>query len=230
VNDRVFKSVEGKIQHAVTISVVDAFSLFPLLYPSYDTNSGLKLGVETKYDNSLGTMTNWYLDMYLVLSTTRKTSWSRGPLPGGSDYNQDKFAFTLSNTVGYGKVNWVGSFLDGFDANIEGSLNALDRDDVFGATGSIGATSTWYLPWKILDYYVRLHAEYVINDDSIGLGSWLRGVKGQHQNGVAGVFTNQTLAIDVISNFLICCTVGMELTSDSLLDHIEMILNTGLTY
>ncbi|MDP3179628.1 MAG: hypothetical protein Q8M76_17100, partial [Spirochaetaceae bacterium] len=77
VNERVFKTVavsdearetaDGETRHAVSIEVVDAFSLFPLPYPSYDSNSGLLLGVETRYDNAFGTMTNWYLDAYLVL-------------------------------------------------------------------------------------------------------------------------------------------------------------------
>jgi hypothetical protein len=367
VNDRVFKSVEvsdepgetvdGITEHSVTLTVVDAFSLFPLPYPSYDSNSGLELGVETHYDNGLGTMTNWYLDMYLVLRTyddvygvgkwrihprisslviaglpftldclfdhlenivtemdaatetevtvadwtcykasadlytsfyfgkewyykpevVAATSFAFEDRLGSSDYNQDKLALTLTNTIGYGRVNWAGNFRAGFDANIGASVSALDRNDVFNVTGALNATTVWYLPWTILDYYGRVHAQYAVNDEPTGLGSWLRGVKDNSMSGVVGVFTNQTLAIDVIpwkgvldlqihpfvdaglvvpgsrafsvdsdvrvgagadialfidviSNFLIRCTVGMELTADSPLDHIEIILNTGLTY
>ena len=82
VNDRVFKSVEirdvvgetvdGKTGHAATVAVVDAFSLFPLPYPSYDSNEGLELGVETHYDNGLGTMTNWYLKPSVVAYPGRR--------------------------------------------------------------------------------------------------------------------------------------------------------------
>jgi len=194
-----------------------------------------------------------------------------------SDYNQDKLSLTLTNTLGYGRVDWVGNLRRGFDANAAASVSALDRNDLFGVTGELDATSSWYLPWKFLYYYGRIHGMYAINTESTGLGSWLRGVKDSSVSGVAGVFTNQTLAvdvipwkgvldlqihpfvdagivmpydgvfsldsdlrvgagadialfIDVISNFLIRCTVGMELTSDSPLDHIEVILNTGLTY
>jgi hypothetical protein len=361
VNDRVFKKVEvsdepgetvgGMTEHSVTITVVDAFSLFPLPYPSYDSNSGFELGVETHYDNGLGTMTNWYLDMYLVLRTYDDAfgvgKWRIHPkisnlviagLPftldcifdhqenivteddvavadwtcykatadlyttfnfgkdwyykpevegatsfafvdrlGSGGYNKDTLALTLTNTVGYGRINWVGNFRQGFDANADVAVSTLDRNDSFGVTGEIDATSAWYLPWKLLDYYGRVHAQYAINDEPTGLGSWLRGVKDNSMSGVAGVFTNQTLAvdvipwkgvfdlqihpfvdaglvvpsdgtfsldsdlrvgagadialfIDVISNFLIRCTVGMELTAASPLDHIEVILNTGMTY
>jgi hypothetical protein len=282
VNDRVFKSVElvdevigsegGTVRHAVTITVVDAFSLFPLPYPSYDSNSGFELGVETHYDNGLGTMTNWYLDMYLVLRDYDDEfgvgKWTIHPrisnlviagLPftldcrfdhlenivteqdvtvadwtcykasadlsttfnlandwyikpeidaagsfgfvdrlGNGNFNRDTLALSIVGSAGYGRVNWVGNFRQGFDANVGASVNVLDRNDAFGVTGSVSATSSWYAPWAILDYYGRVHAQYAINDEPTGLGSWLRGVADNSMSGVFGVFTNQTLAVDVV--------------------------------
>ncbi len=361
VNDRVFKSVElvdaigetadGRTRHAITIEVVDAFSLFPLPYPSYDSNSGFELGVETHYDNAFGTMTNWYLDTYLVLrdrdGATGVGKWRIHPkisnliaagLPltldflfdrqenqnivgealladwacykvnadlsttfnlagdwyykpeliayssfgfedflGDSSFNRDLFGVSATNTVGFGRVDWAGNFRKGFDANAYATASGLDRNDVFGTTGELGSTVSWYLPWKFLAYYGRAHAQYDINDEPTGLGSWLRGIKDSTMSGVAGAYLNQSLAIDVlpwkkvldlqllpfadvgvvlpssrafsgasdlrlgagadivlfidaISNFLIRCTVGMDLGSSAPLDHIEVILNTGLSY
>jgi hypothetical protein len=361
VNDRVFKSVKledvagetagGKTLHAVTIEVVDAFSIFPLPYPSYDSNSGLLLGVETHYDNALGTMTNWYLDSYLVIRERDGKSgvgkWRIHPkisnlvlagLPltldclfdhkenqnisddtlladwacyrasadlstkfnfqndwyykpelvaysnfgfvdylGNGDFNRDVLGLSATNTVGFGRVDWIGNFRKGFDANAYGTVSGLDRNDQFGVTGELGASASWYLPWKIVDYYGRFHAQYSLNDAPTGLGSWLRGVKDSTMSGVAAAFLNQSLAIDVlplkgildlqlhpfvdagvalpasgafdfssdlrigagadvalfidaISNFLIRCTVGMDLGYAKPWDHMEIILNTGLSY
>jgi len=361
INDRVFKSVElsdeigetvdGRTGHAVTIEVVDAFSLFPLPYPSYDSNSGFLLGVETHYDNAFGTMTNWYLDSYLVLRTrdgaTGVGKWRIHPkisnlvvagLPltldllfdrqenqnivedtlvadwacykasadlgttfhfaedwyykpgliayssfgfqdflGYSSFNRDLFGLSATNTVGFGRVDWDGNFRKGFDANGYATVSGLDRNEVFGLTGELGASVSWYLPWKSLDYYGRVHAQYSINDEPTGLGSWLRGIKNSTMSGVSGAFVNQSLAIDLIpwkgvldlqihpfadagivfptsrsfnpgsdlrfgagadivlfidaiSNFLIRCTVGMDMGSSAPLDHVEVILNTGLSY
>jgi hypothetical protein len=283
VNDRVFKdvqiadepgqAVDGRVEHVVIITVVDAFSFFPLPYPSYDSNSGFQLGVETHYDNGLGTMTNWYLDMYLVLRTYDEvygvgawkihpkisnlvlfgtpctldctfehqenstvqdgelvadytdyivtadlnttfgfaSNWYYRPelnghwtfdyvdrLPGGSAYNRDPLGLTLTNTVGVGRVDWVGNFRKGWDLNAAAAASILDRNDQLSATGIVNVTTAWYVPWKLLNYYGRAHLQYAINDEPTGLGSWLRGVADNSMSGVAGAFTNQTLAIDAI--------------------------------
>ncbi len=76
VDDRVFKTVEvldeagatenGAVQHAVTVRVVDSPTFVPLPDISYDSNLGLELGVQVHYDNAFGSMSNWFLDSYVV--------------------------------------------------------------------------------------------------------------------------------------------------------------------
>lgn len=362
VNRRVFRTVEirdeagapsgGKTGHTVTVAVEDAITVFPLPYADYDSNSGVEVGIETKYDNGLGTMTNWYLDMYAVLRD-RAGSYGIGPwklhprishlilgglpftldaaferqenkrielgalvadwacyrlnanlgtsldfpgnwyvrpkvdvtsylgfedfLPGGSLYNRDVLSGTLSASAGIGRVNWTGNFRSGADANVGASVSVLDRNDVFHVSGEIGATTTWYLPWLFLDYYGRLRAQVSLNNEATGLGSWLRGIRNSTMAGMAGVFLNQTLAIDVVpwkgvldlqvhpfldagmvlpgsrafslssdlragagldaalyidavSNFLVRCSVGVDLTASSPLDDVEIVINTSLLY
>ena len=88
VNRRVFSVVRvedeegapeaGRVPHAVTVAVKDSFTFFPLPYPGYDSNLGFQLGVETHYDNAFGTLTDWYLDTYVVLRT-RDGEYGIGP-------------------------------------------------------------------------------------------------------------------------------------------------------
>ena len=73
VNARVFKSVNTDIiqlsietnihNFVVIISVVDTITIIPIIYPKYDSNTGVRLGSKTYWDNFLGTMTNAYLGM-----------------------------------------------------------------------------------------------------------------------------------------------------------------------
>jgi len=73
VNARVFKSVNTDIIEISTstdirnlmviVSVVDAISITPIFYPKYNSNTGVRLGSKTYWNNFLGTMTNVYLGM-----------------------------------------------------------------------------------------------------------------------------------------------------------------------
>jgi hypothetical protein len=281
VNARVFKSVQvkdvsgeiedGKVPHAVTIEVVDAFTFFPLPNITYDSNYGWLPDLETHYDNAFGTMTNWYLDVFFAylpsaerpidkisihpkvsnlvmwglpftldmlfdynesktmvddvmtsdysyykvnanLSTTfnySRNMYFRPELIGFAcfdyvnylpsvDINRDYYGLTLTNTLGLGRVDWIGNFRKGYDASVYATLKALDRNDELGLTGELGTTTAWYLPWGFLNYYGRVHGQVAINDEPTGLGSWLRGISDNSMSGSAGAFLNNTLAIDVL--------------------------------
>lgn len=93
VNRRVFDSVDSNIQiiegsdnrYSVIITVADAFSITPVPYPSYDSNTGLRLGLKLYWDNFLGTMTDTYLGFGIDLRTNESTGkvevgeWSINP-------------------------------------------------------------------------------------------------------------------------------------------------------
>ena len=50
----------------MTVRVVDSPTFVPLPDISYDSNLGLELGVQVHYDNAFGSMSNWFLDSYVV--------------------------------------------------------------------------------------------------------------------------------------------------------------------
>jgi len=89
INRRVFDSVryelkylenENEIDHyVVTFIIVDAFTIVPIPYPKYDSNTGLRLGLKLYWDNFLGTMTNSYLGMNIDIRQNDKTGkWETG--------------------------------------------------------------------------------------------------------------------------------------------------------
>jgi hypothetical protein len=275
-SDTVISAQEGRTEHAVVYAIADSFTVFPLPYPSYDSNSGLQLGVETRYDNAFGTMTNWYLDIYVVLrgrdggygmgpwkihprigniraggltwsvdvnqehretrifdtlvSTTIPQAdfdsdytsidlstgfslggmWSYGVNLGASaTYNytdrgspagfaRDYFGISLHNGLGVGRIDWIGNFRKGASAGIEHTISGLDRNNAFGITNEIGLNGSWYLPFLFFDYYGRARAQVDFNNEPGSLGSWLRGIQDSTLGGVAGIFLNQTLGIDVV--------------------------------
>lgn len=71
INRRVFESVEYTLtqlsadenteHYRLEFIIVDAFSITPVPYPKYDTNTGLRFGLKLYWNNFLGTMTNGYL-------------------------------------------------------------------------------------------------------------------------------------------------------------------------
>lgn len=116
----------------------------------------------------------------------------------GSEIDREFYGINLTNTVGVGKVDWIGKFRGGYDVSAYATLKALDRDEALGLTGEFGTTAAWYLPWRFMNYYGRAHGMVVINDEPTGLGSWLRGVADNTMSASAGAFLNNTLAFDVL--------------------------------
>ena len=88
VNDRVFTTVEvsdeagpsvaGRIEHRITVHVVDSPTFVPLPNISYDSNLGLLLGAQLRYDNAFGTMSNWFFNGFAVV---REKDGAYGPGP-----------------------------------------------------------------------------------------------------------------------------------------------------
>lgn|GEM_PF-698285 len=63
-------------RYSVTFTIVDAFTITPIPYPKYDSNTGLRLGMKLYWDNFLGSMTDAYLgtnmDIRLDEASTKK--------------------------------------------------------------------------------------------------------------------------------------------------------------
>ena len=88
VNDRVFTTVEvsdeagpsvaGRIEHRITVHVVDSPTFVPLPNISYDSNLGLLLGAQLHYDNAFGTMSNWFFNGFAVVRE-REAAYGAGP-------------------------------------------------------------------------------------------------------------------------------------------------------
>jgi hypothetical protein len=75
INERIFESVSVVYKvipdmvgnYIVTVYVKDSWTFIPIPFVSYNSNTGLKIGVKTTYDNALGSMTNWSLDTDITL-------------------------------------------------------------------------------------------------------------------------------------------------------------------
>jgi len=76
INKRVFEYVEygfseaGENRYSITLKVADAWTIIPIPYPDYDSNTGLRLGMKTYWNNFLGTMTDAYLGMSMDMKIT----------------------------------------------------------------------------------------------------------------------------------------------------------------
>ena len=83
VNYRVFKDVQllltkdseddTTIYWNIQYAVVDSWTLIPIPYPNYNSNTGFRFGLKTYYDNAFGTMTNAFLGMSLDIRRNEKT-------------------------------------------------------------------------------------------------------------------------------------------------------------
>ena len=281
VNDRVFTTVEvsdeagpplaGRIEHRITVHVVDSPTFVPLPNISYDSNLGLLLGAQLHYDNAFGTMSNWFFNGFAVVRE-REAAYGAGPwelhprfdhiMVGGlawtldlvlrreelqlvdlgsevaawDDYYaladidaklllgglwryefqpgyQGQFGATdrkgngaypkdfngpfYRHALGFGRVDWIGNFRSGLNLRLEHLLQTDLTPGGFGLANEISATALWYRPWSFLDYYVRARAQADFGRAPVDLGSWMRGISDDSMPGVAAVFLNQSLGIDL---------------------------------
>ena len=155
-------------------------------YSYYTINADLSTKI--KYNN------DYYWEPEFVVFT----NFGYTDYLGDGKFNRDYLGLTLTNTFGKGRVDWTGNFRKGYDASVYATAKALDRNSDFSVTGELGTTTEWYLPWRFLNYYGRFNAQIDINDEPTGLGSWLRGIKDNSMSGAAGVFLNNTVAVDII--------------------------------
>lgn len=130
INERVFDDVSVKYsltdvnpdKAIVNVRVKDSWTLIPIPYVSYNSNTGLKIGIETTYDNAFGSMTNWGLETDLTL---------------GPDYN-DKYTvkgFTINPTLNSLKID---------DFRFSGGINMEYKTEVTGTPGGWSAYSSYY--------------------------------------------------------------------------------------
>ncbi|OQX29734.1 MAG: hypothetical protein B0D92_02145 [Spirochaeta sp. LUC14_002_19_P3] len=95
INYRVFREVkmnleiigetDNSTEWRITYSVKDGWTIVPIPYPKYDSNTGFRLGLKTFYDNAFGTMTDLYLGLGMNIGPNKTTGewevteWSINP-------------------------------------------------------------------------------------------------------------------------------------------------------
>jgi hypothetical protein len=151
-----------------------------------------------KVNADLSTKIKFDGDRYYQPELVAFTNLGYADYLGNGNFNRDYLGLTFTNTLGVGRVDWVGNFRKGYDASVYATAKALDRNSRFSVTGEVGTTTEWYLPWRFLNYYGRFNAQLDINDEPTGLGSWLRGVADNSMSGAAAAFLNNTVAIDLV--------------------------------
>ena len=110
VNLRVFQEVEYRLEliesldgaeiYRGTITVHGSWTLYPVPYPKYDSNSGFRGGLKIYYDNFLGTLTNFYLGMNIDIRPDGDDweipQWTINPRIGNVSLFGQKFALDLT--------------------------------------------------------------------------------------------------------------------------------------
>lgn len=73
------KEEDGVVEWRLIYDIEDAWTIFPLIYPKYDSNTGFRLGFKTFYHNAFGTMTNLYLGLGMNIGPNKTTGqWEVG--------------------------------------------------------------------------------------------------------------------------------------------------------
>lgn len=145
VNERVFEDVSVRYNLSevnsdkaiITVQVKDSWTFVPIPYISYNSNTGLKIGIETTYDNAFGSMTNWELDTDITL---------------GPDYH-DRYTvkgFTINPMLTSLKI-------DNF--RFTGGINMEYKTEVTGAPGNWSEYSSYY------QTYLSFGASWEFRDD-----------------------------------------------------------------
>ena len=165
VNARVFESVNTDIiqlyteanihNFMVIVSVVDAITITPIVYPKYNSNTGVRLGSKIYWNNFLGTMTNVYLGM--GISIQPKDSENKWEI-GGWDINPSISNIRLSK----------GIFLS---VSMRQSYNEEDFEDILTPSKSYYYgyyltslnVGTSFALYKKLNYLVSLGASFRYN-------------------------------------------------------------------
>ena len=88
INYRVFRNTSMNVEEIsgndeqtewrVRFYVKDAWTIVPIPYPKYDSNTGLRLGLKTFYDNAFGTMSDIYLGLGMNIAPNSNGEWEVG--------------------------------------------------------------------------------------------------------------------------------------------------------
>ncbi|MDR2619219.1 MAG: hypothetical protein LBC62_10150 [Treponema sp.] len=82
---------------------------------------------------------------------------------------------SLSQTVGFGRINWIGNYRKGLEANLSNSNNFFF--DPKGWSVSAGAAAVFHWPFtKFIGVSTRLEYQHWFNDINYSAGTYLRGV------------------------------------------------------
>lgn len=111
INYRVFHEVEAAAQiisrsngityWRMTVDVRDSWTLIPIPYPKYDSNTGFRLGLKTYYNNAFGSMTDLYLGLGMSIGPNKTTeNWEIGEFTINPRWNGIRIG-SLRFSVGY---------------------------------------------------------------------------------------------------------------------------------
>lgn len=111
INYRVFHTVEtyteiintidGFTYWRITVNVKDSWTILPIPYPKYDSNTGFRLGLKTFYNNAFGTMSDMYLGMGMTIGPNRTHgNWEVGEFNINPRWDNIRFGSILFS-VGY---------------------------------------------------------------------------------------------------------------------------------
>jgi len=115
----------------------------------------------------------------------------------------DKNPLTISYSHGFGnsKIDWIGNFRDGYSYGIGNSVSMLfyDYGDMVPAT-DFTLSGSYYKTFGDLPIALgtRLYGILSVNNELLGLGSKVRGVRSGDLYGHMGLFSSNNLFIRVI--------------------------------
>ena len=118
-----------------------------------------------------------------------KASWG--------NMNREPLAFAATHGGSWGRVNWHENLRDGQSYSLQHTVKFIFDSETGNrkVANEFDAVSTWY--WEfggLLDFYPRVGAFYIVNNQRSAVGSYLRGVDDSSMSGDWGVYCNATLA------------------------------------
>jgi len=122
----------------------------------------------------------------------------------------DTIDLGFSHGLGYGKVNWVGNFKEGYSFSL-GNGYAIDptNDKV---NVNLTADAKYYYPWKFLGLGTKVQGFYEFDDERYSAAGPIRGVADNRLRGHQGLFWANNVAIKLIDPY------GWELQAIPFLD------------
>ncbi len=227
VNKRVFRYVNVRMElldsgrntllWRLIFDVEDRWTFYPLIYPKFDSNTGLKLGTKLFYDNAFGTMTDIFLGIGINFGINKTTeqlevgSWSINP---------------KWENIRIGSLLLSLGFLQAYDYEKfeSGSKDTEFHYSYYESEFSIGSSIGIYKSLLKYDFGISMGVKYLYNnflttknykEEPINLG-WQHALSLGHidwkgnfrhgqqltlQHGISPVFNNQSGEY-FVTNFL----------------------------